>query len=365
MNQTVAETHRVDWVDYAKGICIVLVVMMHSTLGVEKALGESGWLSTFIAWAQPFRMPDFFLLSGLFLSRRIAMPWAGYIDRKVVHFLYFYVLWMSVQLAMKGHGIWAAEGVAGWLQAYGLALVEPFGTLWFIYLLPVFFVVTKLLRKVPALVVFFAAATLEALPIHTGSILIDEFAARYVYFFAGYWLAGHVFRLASDMDSLTSQGIIAALAIWGIVHTQLFRFDMVGLPGMGLVLGFFGTGAVVTAGVLLTRFRLGGVFRYLGEHSLVIYLSFFMFMAASRTVALRLFPDFGSDVISLGVTLVGVAGPIILMWLTSGTWLRYLFKRPQWLRFGAQRPAQLETPAKVWHDVFYDNSEANDKPLPR
>ena len=28
---------RVDWVDYAKGFCIVMVVMMHSTLGVELA----------------------------------------------------------------------------------------------------------------------------------------------------------------------------------------------------------------------------------------------------------------------------------------------------------------------------------------
>ena len=28
---------RIDWVDYAKGICIVMVVMMHSVLGVELA----------------------------------------------------------------------------------------------------------------------------------------------------------------------------------------------------------------------------------------------------------------------------------------------------------------------------------------
>ena len=35
---------RVDWVDYAKGFCIVMVVMMHSTLGVEKAAGETSWL---------------------------------------------------------------------------------------------------------------------------------------------------------------------------------------------------------------------------------------------------------------------------------------------------------------------------------
>ena len=46
------QNYRVDWVDYAKGICIILVVMMHSTLGVEKALGETGALNAFIEWAR-------------------------------------------------------------------------------------------------------------------------------------------------------------------------------------------------------------------------------------------------------------------------------------------------------------------------
>ena len=35
---------RVDWVDYAKGICIVMVVMMHSVLGVEAAAGQTGFM---------------------------------------------------------------------------------------------------------------------------------------------------------------------------------------------------------------------------------------------------------------------------------------------------------------------------------
>jgi uncharacterized membrane protein YcfT len=34
---------RVDWVDYAKGICIVMVVMMHSVLGVELAASCMYW----------------------------------------------------------------------------------------------------------------------------------------------------------------------------------------------------------------------------------------------------------------------------------------------------------------------------------
>ena len=59
---------RVAWVDYAKGFCIVFVVMMHSTLGVGNTLGQEGWLHSVVAFAKPFRMPDFFLISGLFLS---------------------------------------------------------------------------------------------------------------------------------------------------------------------------------------------------------------------------------------------------------------------------------------------------------
>ena len=84
---------RVGWVDYAKGWCIVLVVMMHSALGVGLAVGETGWLHALVAYAKPFRMPDFFMVAGLFLGRAIDLPWRTYLDRKAVHFLYFYALW--------------------------------------------------------------------------------------------------------------------------------------------------------------------------------------------------------------------------------------------------------------------------------
>ena len=59
---------RIDWVDYAKGICIVMVVMMHSVLGVEAAAGQTGFMHWLVMFAKPFRMPDFFLISGLFLA---------------------------------------------------------------------------------------------------------------------------------------------------------------------------------------------------------------------------------------------------------------------------------------------------------
>src|SRR5690349_23413432 len=128
--------------------------MMHSTLGVGAATGQTGWLHPVVAFTLPFRMPDFFLISGLFLAVVIDRDWRTYLDRKVVHFAYFYVLWMTIQFGFKAPGFAAENGwrYVGYL--YLESFIEPFGTLWFIYLLPIFFVVTKLTRRIAPLVIF-------------------------------------------------------------------------------------------------------------------------------------------------------------------------------------------------------------------
>jgi hypothetical protein len=60
--------------------------MMHSVLGVEEDAGARGWMHPVVSFAQPFRMPDFFLISGLFLGLVIDRPWLRYADRKIIHF---------------------------------------------------------------------------------------------------------------------------------------------------------------------------------------------------------------------------------------------------------------------------------------
>jgi hypothetical protein len=188
---------RVDWVDIAKGICIIMVVLMHSTLGVEKAVGAEGWLHALVAFARPFRIPAFFLVAGLFLARRIDQPWREYLDSKVLHFAYFYVLWLLIQCTFKC-GIEAERWDLVPLHMLE-GLVQPYGTLWFIYLLPVFFVATRLLREAPAGAVLAGAALLQIAPIETGWIVLDEFADRFIFFYAGYALAPLVFRFAETV----------------------------------------------------------------------------------------------------------------------------------------------------------------------
>jgi uncharacterized membrane protein YcfT len=72
--------------------------------------------------------------------------------------------------------------------------------------------------------------------------------------------------------------------------------------------------------------------RHLGKHSIVVYLAFFLGMAASRAVLLKLnlIPDLGT--VSLIVTASGIAGAVALFWAVRHTPLKFLFERPAWAR---------------------------------
>ncbi len=340
MRASGADAGRVEWVDYAKGFCIVLVVMMHATLGVEAAAGREGWLHAAVAFAKPFRMPDFFLISGLFLARVIDRDWRTYLDRKVVHFVYFYALWVTIQFAFKAPGIAMSDGALRALALYAEAFVQPFGTLWFIYLLPIFFVVTKVTRLVSPAAIWLAGAALEIAPIETGSVILDEFASRFVYFYTGYILAPWIFRFAEHVQSRAGLAALGLVA-WAPVNAMFVVTGWAEWPFVSLALGLLGAAAVVAASALMAKARLFGFLRYCGERSIVIYLAFFLPMAASRTVLLKsgLIADIG--LVSALVTVAGVVGALLWFWAARGTRLKFLFERPAafWI---APKPIRLQ-----------------------
>jgi uncharacterized membrane protein YcfT len=291
----------------------------------------------FVAFAKPFRMPDFFLISGLFLSVVIGRDWSPFLDRKVMHFAYFYLLWVTIQFGFKAPSF-AAE--TSWAHAgflYLESFIEPFGTLWFIYLLPVFFVVTKATRKTPPLLIWAIAALLEMAHVGTGWTVIDEFCARFVYFYSGYWFASQVFAL-SDRARAQPSLALAGLAAWALINGSLVVSGFSEWPLISLMLGLSGACAVVTVGTLLARAHWLDFLRFCGEHSIVIYLAFFLPMAATRTLLLRLgvIPDVGT--ISLIVTVTGVAGALALWQIALAIGANFLFERPKAFWIAPKKP---------------------------
>lgn len=345
---------RVDWVDLVKGMCILLVVMLHSVEGVEAAAQSLGWMSNITEFAKPFRMPAFFVVAGLFLARTIDQPWSRYADKKIIHFAYFYVLWLTIQYAFKGPVIMLDKGVEVAIGQYIYAFIQPFGTLWFIYLLPIFFSVARLVKSLPAIPVLICAALLEIAPIHTGWLTLDEFAARFVYFYAGYVLAPKIFTFAewARLNGPLSLGLIMGFAVInGLLVTTPLNFAFLpevkshiagvegifraaNFPIVSLLLGVAGTMALIALAANMAGKRFFAPLEWVGSHSIIIYLAFFLPMIIARVLLLKLgiISDVGT--MSLLTWCAAVIGPIIFYAIIQKVGIgHFLFTRPDWMRW--------------------------------
>lgn len=328
---------RIAWIDYAKGICIVAVVGLYATIYVEGLAGAQGWMSYWVEFARPFRMPDFFLISGLFLARTIDRPWRTYLDKKVIHFVFFFALWTTIYFVAAALG-GELEGDRPLWAEYLWWYADPFHMLWFIAMLPVYFLAARLLRPIPWPIVLVAAALLQMWHPETGFRQIDRFGERFVYFYAGYCLAPAFFSIASWAKDHAAIAVFI-LAGWAIVNGWFVVMEFADAPGIGLALGFVGSMAVISAGSLLSGSRMMDWLRYLGEHSIVVFLSFFVFMvvAARGLASLELIGDVGSA--TLLVTALSIAGSVALYWVTRRfSMTRFLFERPRWAQLRPSSP---------------------------
>lgn len=335
-----ANENRIAWVDYSKGICILLVVMMHSTLGYGELVHDTGWMHAGVAWAKPFRMPDFFMLAGLFLNLSIFGPKLDYLDRKVIHFAYFYILWLAIQTFIFEAGLLLSEPLTV-LQIFLTALIIPESSLWFIHALAVFYVITWLVRHVPTYYILAIAAALQIIHstglVNTGWSVTNRFMEWFVFFFIGYACSKYIFDFAKWAGA--NRGAALGLVIgWIVVNSALIAFDIAHLPVISLFLGIAGALAIVIIGVFLTGQKWAEFLRHTGKYSIVIYLTFFLPMKILQKALAKagFIPDVG--LASLIVLIFAAASPLIFHALIRHTHFNALYVRPNFARLkGAKR----------------------------
>ncbi|WP_244465677.1 acyltransferase family protein [Devosia chinhatensis] len=332
----------------AKGLSIFLVVIMYCASSVGEDTGQIGFLHWTIAFAMPFRMPEFFLLSGLFLGNVIARPWRAYADRRVVHYFYFYALWALIHILFK-EALVGREPL-GAATSLAWAVVSPYGVLWFIYMLGIMGLASKFLHdiKAPHLGLLAIAALLQMASIQTGSYLVDQFAAYFVYFYAGYVLAPQIFRLAAWAADHTTAAL-ALLAAWALSNAVMvfspgFHIDPVhiqmgwaALPGLHLIMALAGSLAIVIVASLLVKLPWMAWLKWLGSKSLVVYVAFVLPMGIARIALLRFGID-NPNIVSLITMVVAITSPLLLWWIVQRVGFgRFLFERPAWAHLPGTR----------------------------
>jgi len=280
-----AETKRMGWVDHAKGISIILVVMLYAANSVGEATGGVGFLHYIIGFAMTFRMPEFFLISGLFLSLVIGRDWKPFLDRRVVHYLYFYGLWALILIVFK-KAIFAGDPALA-LNWIGWAVIDPYSMLWFIYVLAFFGLAAKIAHalKIPHWAMLAGAAALQIAPIDTASYAVDYFSEYLVYFYSGYVFAPYIFKLVNWFLE-RPLAIVGTLAVWAVFNGFMvffpsfkampghFEMGYAALPGVHLAMALLGALAVCISAALVSRFDWMNWLRWMGQHSIVVYLGF-------------------------------------------------------------------------------------------
>ena len=106
-----SQADRLDWVDVARGLGIILVVYAHALRGhfpldVVAGMGAPGLAASGLGWAvaqdraiYAFHMPLFFMLSGLFLWPSVGRGRGKFLTSRWWQMIWPYLLWSTISAA--------------------------------------------------------------------------------------------------------------------------------------------------------------------------------------------------------------------------------------------------------------------------
>lgn len=331
----VAPQERLHWVDFAKAVAILLVVLYHvSITGVDLLFPGTGSFAL-KAWEEisrmllPVRMPLFFLTAGMLAASAVFRPWKASWRSRFADILWPYLVWSLMFAGIAGFAYQPGDPL-GYTQ-FSLGTIPQGGTAyWFLPVLVVLFVLAKVLRRVAPLAILCALILLSVQSVigdHLPGFIPGELAVNIVrlanfalWYFLGCFAAPTLRRIAAAHSStlmLGAAGMYAALA-------YLIYIRGTELP-LSITITVIGLTAAVTLSAWATRYPLvRTAARYLAARTLPIYLihPFLLSLIAGWLI----FAGDGQSVLSQSLPVLNaVAVPAITILLTVASLLAYDF----------------------------------------
>lgn len=343
------------WMDVAKGVCILLVVLWHVImkhyLRIDWHIGVPipGAWGAFGEMLLPLRMPLFFTVSGMLSVSVMRRPWRTVGRTRIAKFIYLYVLWLLIHTAVfagfPGLPTDRAESVSDLL----VQLTLTPSNLWYLFALALYVAVAKLVRSVPPAVVLTAAAALSAV---TAAGLLSTPGNRagllqnLVFFLAGLYLRPYVLRWAAYA---TPRRLLTVAAAHVLLYAAVTVVGGERWFGVWLVLSVVALAVGVAGAVHIRRFpRVQRALAALGHRTLVIYVLHMPILAVADRLLLGPLTDLGRA----GQLVVAVAYPVLLTAAVVGICLglhrALLAARATWLfDLPARRVAQQASTSAV------------------
>jgi len=281
------DPNRLVWVDHARGIGIILVVLGH----VLGGLYNSGLFphETFLRWIfytlYTFHMPMFFFLAGLNAQHSLRRCASSFLAGKVTTIAYPYVLWSLIQgsivMVMARDAnipITAADLAAIWYR--------PIGQFWFLYALMLCHIVAYIVTREAIMVGLAVAGFVIFSWLHDPPDL-----ALTLHHFAFYVIGRYAPRVVIVTPVpqlkgwLTSIGLVIAFGIAIAVDGSQFGLHANGVTA--LPASIFGITAVILLSKVLDP-RWNRWLAAIGTTSMTIYILHILAGSGIRIVMLKL-----------------------------------------------------------------------------
>lgn len=276
---------RVGWVDVVKGLTIMLVVLWHTIGHNSRSPFFSAGLVEFNNCLILLRMPLFFFVAGFFVEKSLVLTWRDFLGRKVVPFLWLYLLWSELRPLSTDipWDLW--RGVQPDVHFIFQVLHAPGRTIWFIYALVLVFLAMRLTVAFPRWTVIVLSIGAYCVAVADGEHRNQGFFERVVELFPFFVLGSMAFPFLDRHAGRVRWWYLSALVPFFMLSPRVL--DMVGLAFSPIKLGMsvWGIGCGLVVGILVQRLdRLGAAIHYLGRHSLEIYLLHFWPVFVAKTL---------------------------------------------------------------------------------
>lgn len=350
---------RYAWIDYAKGICIILVTFRHVQEGLHPA-GEE-YLYPGLKFADvfffSFRMPLFFIISGIFLGGALRKKSVNdYIAGRFKTLVWPLLLWgciqITLQLLFKGYVNADREPIDYLNLLIRPREIEQFWYLHTLFLTGSLYAIMKVWGKFKlihqvllGIILYSITGYCRYNALYEHLFILDVFF-YYIFFAVGDYFGSMIldpknFKVFSSTRTfLIFTPLFVALELYftkinlehgiGSGYRQPDYYVQNQMPALFLIVGLIGGAFLIHCSFLLQKMNVLKFIRVVGYYSLSIYVIHLAVTAGTR-IFFREVLHYDNFVVLLIVsTILGIGVPIIVYNITDrlGMWWLFTLKNP-------------------------------------
>jgi fucose 4-O-acetylase-like acetyltransferase len=351
-SKKILSRERHPWIDYARGICIILVCYRHIYGGVmteDNNITEYPVLQYINIFFFSFRMPLFFIVSGMFFRLSLGNKGAGnFIKNRSQTILYPLLVWgvihISLQLIFADY-VNANRQPADYLRLiYQPRSIEQFWYLNALFFVSVLYTVVSryagfnfIRQLVLGTILYAVAGYLHINNIEAG--FITDVFFFYFFFAVGDAVSG-VMLDPENFPKIASYKTLLLIVPVFILLQHYFTYLNLSnnndyyvqnyQPALFALSAIVGGSFVICISFLLQKTNRLRFLRVVGYHSLYIYVTNLMVTAATRTIMVRVFGIESVPVLLITGTITGIVIPMLFynVMMKAGAWWLFTLRKP-------------------------------------